>query len=211
MTTDTAHLIESLRSVIAPGSTHLDVRLSRPDIVALLTQVDGLWTQHGRDSAELRRLCAARDALRADVTRLRGEASVLRDLLREADQVLDHIEPDDTEEANALGELQRQIRSAMQHHVPATYITTQATRCAGCDQNKHTPLRIDAMGGYVCLTCIDKKLGTLLGEFGYPAPQAPMTDEELEALAQEHYDNGNGTFRRLIRAVEAHHGIGSTS
>lgn len=42
MTTDTAHLIESLRSVIAPGSTHLDVRLSRPDIVMLLGHVDEL-------------------------------------------------------------------------------------------------------------------------------------------------------------------------
>lgn len=42
MTTDTAHLIESLRSVIAPGSTHLDVRLSRGDIVMLLGHVDAL-------------------------------------------------------------------------------------------------------------------------------------------------------------------------
>ena len=34
------------------------------------------------------------------------------------------------------------------------------------------------MGGYVCLTCIDKKLGSLLGEFGYPQPaqqQEPVT------------------------------------
>ncbi|MDI4633331.1 hypothetical protein J7U46_09755 [Pelomonas sp. V22] len=47
-----------------------------------------------------------------------------------------------------------------------TYSSTQATKCAGCGKHKHTPLRIDAMGGYVCLTCIDKKLGGLLGEFG---------------------------------------------
>ena len=48
-----------------------------------------------------------------------------------------------------------------------TYTSTQATNCAGCGKHKHTPLRIDAMGGYVCLTCIDTKLGSLLGEFGY--------------------------------------------
>lgn len=47
------------------------------------------------------------------------------------------------------------------------YASRQATTCAGCGERKHTPLRIDAMGGYVCLTCIDQKLGSLLGEFGY--------------------------------------------
>jgi len=63
-----------------------------------------------------------------------------------------------------------------------SYSSTQATNCAQCGQHKHTPLRIDAMGGYVCLTCIDQKLGSLLGEFGYegapaqePSPTAGMT------------------------------------
>lgn len=42
--------------------------------------------------------------------------------------------------------------------VPNTYSPTQSTKCAGCLQVKHTPLRVDQMGGYVCLTCIDKKL-----------------------------------------------------
>ena len=56
-----------------------------------------------------------------------------------------------------------------------TYSSTQATTCAGCGERKHTPLRIDAMGGYVCLTCIDKKLGSLLGEFGHPEPAQPAT------------------------------------
>lgn len=48
----------------------------------------------------------------------------------------------------------------------------QATTCAGCGEHKATPLRIDAMGGYVCLTCIDQKLSSLLGEFGYPESQS---------------------------------------
>ena len=52
-----------------------------------------------------------------------------------------------------------------------TYTSTQATNCAECGEHKHTPLRIDEMGGYVCLTCIDKKLGSLLGEFGYEQPE----------------------------------------
>jgi hypothetical protein len=74
---------------------------------------------------------------------------------------------------------------AVQEPVAHTYASTQATMCACCGEHKHTPLRIDKMGGYVCLTCIDKKLGALLGEFGYPpAPAVPdaITDnsESLE-------------------------------
>jgi hypothetical protein len=60
--------------------------------------------------------------------------------------------------------------SAEPEKVAYTYASTQATNCASCGEHKHTPLRIDAMDGYVCLTCIDNKLGSLLGEFGYPAP-----------------------------------------
>lgn len=39
-----------------------------------------------------------------------------------------------------------------------TYASEQETNCAGCGVRKHTPLRVDWMGGYVCLTCIDEKL-----------------------------------------------------
>ncbi|WP_248313168.1 hypothetical protein [Bosea sp. F3-2] len=39
-----------------------------------------------------------------------------------------------------------------------TYSSTQATACAACGEHKHTPLSRDEMGGYVCLTCIDKRL-----------------------------------------------------
>lgn len=42
-----------------------------------------------------------------------------------------------------------------------TYHSAQSTACAGCGKVKHTPLRQDEMGGYVCLTCIDKELTTL--------------------------------------------------
>lgn len=62
------------------------------------------------------------------------------------------------------------------------YASKQATTCAGCGEHKHTPLRIDAMGGYVCLTCIDNKLSSLLGEFGYTAAQAvDLSDDFSES------------------------------
>jgi hypothetical protein len=71
---------------------------------------------------------------------------------------------------------------------PYTYSSTQATVCAGCLKHKHTPLRIDAMGGYVCLTCIDQKLGSLLGEFGYPpaqpAPDMPRHNDYMAGFTE---------------------------
>ncbi|TXM72174.1 hypothetical protein FV226_13170 [Methylobacterium sp. WL12] len=45
----------------------------------------------------------------------------------------------------------------------------QSTRCAGCGERKHTPLRVGDMGGYVCLTCIDKRLTELLSKEGQSA------------------------------------------
>jgi hypothetical protein len=71
----------------------------------------------------------------------------------------------------------------VQESVAHSYASTQATMCACCGEHKHTPLRIDKMGGYVCLTCIDKKLGSLLGEFGHP-PARPAVQEPV-ALGQE--------------------------
>jgi len=66
-----------------------------------------------------------------------------------------------------------------------TYSSTQATNCAGCGKHKHTPLRVDKMGGYVCLTCIDKKLSEVAA-----APQASEThtplEQAMEADFQQH-------------------------
>lgn len=95
--------------------------------------------------------------------------------------------------------------------VPYTYASTQATKCAGCGEYKHTPLRIDAMGGYVCLTCIDQKLGTLLGEFGYPAPQEPLTDERFSEEWHSQTGRIMGTDKAILLqaklVTERAHGI----
>lgn len=42
-------------------------------------------------------------------------------------------------------------------------MTGEGTPCACCGINKHTPLRRDDMGGYVCLTCVDARLTMLAG------------------------------------------------
>lgn len=91
-----------------------------------------------------------------------------------------------------------------------TYSSTQATNCAVCGKHRHTPLRIDAMGGYICLTCIDHKLCEMLGEFGYSAPQKPMPDDELDLLCEKALF-GRVSYQQLARSVEQHHGIGIPS
>ena len=71
------------------------------------------------------------------------------------------------------------------------------------------------MGGYVCLTCIDRKLGTLLGEFGYPAPQQPLTRQQIDAVMTEHYPLSSllreevDAFEACVRDIERLHGIGA--
>lgn len=72
-----------------------------------------------------------------------------------------------------------------------TYSSTQHTHCAGCGKDKHTPLRRDEMGGYVCLTCIDKRLDEL-DEANERLGQAEQAAEKWRILNQ----------RRLI-ALEA--------
>src|SRR6185312_9866945 len=62
------------------------------------------------------------------------------------------------------------LRTAEQQEA-LTYSSTQATNCAVCGEHKHTPLRIDWMGGYVCLTCIDKQLES--------REQQALTDEQI--------------------------------
>ena len=61
----------------------------------------------------------------------------------------------------AAAEREKGVKAVLAQGEP-TYCTGQHTKCAVCLEDKHTPLRIDSMGGYVCLTCIDRKLTGLL-------------------------------------------------
>ena len=47
-------------------------------ILGLLSEIEGLTAQHGRDSAELRKLCAARDSARRERDNLKSEVKALR-------------------------------------------------------------------------------------------------------------------------------------
>lgn len=52
-------------------------------ILGLISRLDGLLEQHGRDSAELRSLCQARDDARKERDRLKAENEALRQIVSE--------------------------------------------------------------------------------------------------------------------------------
>lgn len=94
-----------------------------------------------------------------------------------------------------------------------SYSSTQATGCAGCGRYKHTPLRVDAMGGYVCLTCIDKELDRLLieesareAEGDWPGCQEiadlPRVHEVMSNFSTDPTeDNGIAVVQAIVQAT----------
>ncbi|MGV5157896.1 hypothetical protein [Pseudomonas aeruginosa] len=99
-----------------------------------------------------------RDAALARAARLEKELAMARDAASKGDDArhaAGGMEMEIQELREKVTELQKELRSRW------TYASTQATNCAGCGEHKHTPLRVDWMGGYVCLTCIDEKLEEL--------------------------------------------------
>lgn len=110
-----------------------------------------------RDLYALRLDVARQDERLRDVgTRVDGILScqaIIEDAASTLDLLGQRVVTAEAERNEAVAEL----KSARFRH-------EQATRCAGCGEKKHTPLRVDGMGGYVCLTCIDKRLHELLAQ-----------------------------------------------
>ncbi|MBI1689484.1 hypothetical protein [Methylorubrum sp. DB1722] len=77
---------------------------------------------------------------------------------------LTHIHDTRERTRQSLVEANRSRAEAVSELRSARFRHEQATRCAGCGERKHTPLRVDDMGGYVCLTCIDTRLHELLAK-----------------------------------------------
>ena len=55
-----------------------DVPIAPDGVLGLIYEVEGLSAQHGRDSAELRSLCQARDDARKERDQLKAEVEALR-------------------------------------------------------------------------------------------------------------------------------------
>lgn len=67
-----------------------------------------------------------------------------------------------------------------------TYSSVQATNCARCGNYKHTPLRIDWMGGYVCLICIDRELESRSPAMAAEAVAFEITEQAAAEWASRH-------------------------
>jgi hypothetical protein len=81
----------------------------------------------------------------------------------------------------SLQAMQARAEAAERELGALTYKSTQSTRCP-CGEVKHTPLRNDAMGGYACLTCIDKELSARLERAEAAEARVKELEEERDAL-----------------------------
>lgn len=177
---------------------HLEGQLYRDERDALqaeLTSANADKAAYGKNAVDLR--------LRVDA--LQSELTKARELLVRCQPRLSHCSLlDDVREY-----LSNQSAPADKGQgEPITYSSTQATNCAGCGKYKHTPLRVDGMGGYVCLTCIDERLEKLL-DAEQPGPAAVVLAEAREwlgdgknadGLAREHW---TPEYAALIDRIDA--------
>lgn len=148
-----------------------------------------------------------RDAAQARVAELEKELAMARDAASKGDaarHAAGGMEMEIQELREKVTELKKELRSRW------TYASTQATNCAGCGAHKHTPLRVDWMGGYVCLTCIDEKLEELHGAQvqhsvleGWKLVPEDATLEMVEALKAELVTTSKGGILRAGIALNA--------
>lgn len=85
-TEDGTTYVELWRSIAdchQPENTKFIAAANPAAVLALIAEVEGLRAQHGRDSAEIRSLCQARDNARKERDQLKAEVEALRNLARE--------------------------------------------------------------------------------------------------------------------------------
>lgn len=57
-----------------------------------------------------------------------------------------------------LTAMREKFHAPVHARIDAALSPQQKTKCAVCGVHRHTPLRVDRMGGYVCLECIDVEI-----------------------------------------------------
>lgn len=139
-------------------------------------------------------------ALRAENAKLEKELAMARDAALKGDDArhaAGGMEMEIQELRENVAKLKKELRSRW------TYASTQSTNCAGCGEHKHTPLRVDWMGGYVCLTCIDEKLEELHG--AQVQHGLPDDDTILQIFADnaEHSERGGEHGYCIVRKQHA--------
>lgn len=73
----------------------------------------------------------------------------------------------------------------------------QGTVCAGCGVFKHTPVRRDSMGGYVCGGCLERELDRLRDELHETSRDTQGLAEENDSLRAE-LDQAQASNKRLL-------------
>lgn len=115
------------------GAAEAYYRAANPAaVLGLISKVDGLYAQHGRDSAELRSLCEARDDARKERDQLKAENAALQQRLTVAEQRAGELEGLLRECQPALdkaGYSTWQIDEALK---PAEEVEALGTRPVGC-------------------------------------------------------------------------------
>ncbi|WP_337223579.1 hypothetical protein [Pseudomonas aeruginosa] len=139
-------------------------------------------------------------ALRAENAKLEKELAMARDAALKGDDArhaAGGMEMEIQELRENVAKLKKELRSRW------TYASTQSTNCAGCGEHKHTPLRVDWMGGYVCLTCIDEKLEALHGAQAQHG--LPDDDTILQIFADnaDHSEQGDEDGYCIVREQHA--------
>lgn len=77
---------------------------------------------------------------------------------------------------------------ALSRPTPAATDTGQHTICASCFVDKPTPLRRNEMGGYVCLTCVDKRLDAIAAASSTGLETVAWTNKaQLGFLKDDHW------------------------
>ncbi|HEP8722238.1 TPA: hypothetical protein VDU44_000093 [Pseudomonas aeruginosa] len=146
--------------------------------------------------------------LRAANAKLEKELAIARDAASKGDaarQAAGGMEMEIQELRENVAKLKKELRSRW------TYASTQATNCAGCGEHKHTPLRVDWMGGYVCLTCIDEKLEELhdaQAQHSVPEGRKLVPVKPTIEMVEAGYEEGIGkpdrsTHARVIEQYDA--------
>ncbi|HCL3459504.1 TPA: hypothetical protein N2A57_001741 [Pseudomonas aeruginosa] len=195
---------------VAKWGTDLVGEEERPEVVAYFdrnypsTGDAFIWSNYEGSPYEPVMTVAQHDrivgALRAENAKLEKELAMARDAALKGDDArhaAGGMEMEIQELRENVAKLKKELRSRW------TYASTQSTNCAGCGEHKHTPLRVDWMGGYVCLTCIDEKLEELHG--AQVQHGLPDDDTILQIFADnaEHSERGGEHGYCIVRKQHA--------
>jgi hypothetical protein len=78
---------------------------------------------------------------------------------------------------------------------------TQKTNCAKCGELKHTPLRRDEMGGYVCLSCIDDQLDYMATIVYYGRCHLTSLSNELKGRSGTEYQSAGAVIEHIVKSA----------